>query len=159
MIVVADTSPLTNLHAIGRLELLREVFGGLLVPPRVADELRSPRARRPLDVSSIPWMEVRAPGATAPLELQRRLHPGETQALRLALEVRADLLLIDEEDGRVEARRLGLSVIGLLGTLVMAKNQGVLPAIRPVVEDLRTRASFWMSDALVEEVLGSVGEG
>ena len=78
--------------------------------------------------------------------------------MALALEMRADAVLIDERLGRRVARTLGLRVTGLLGTLILAKQRGHLEAVKPVIEELRTRAGCWFDDALIADVINAAGE-
>ena len=76
----------------------------------------------------------------------------------LALELGADELLIDERLGRREATRLGLSITGLLGVLLVAKRRGLVVAIRPVMNDLINQAGFRVSNQLYAEVLLAANE-
>ena len=85
--------------------------------------------------------------------------PGETAALALALEIQADAVLLDERLGHDAALRLGLKVIGLLGLLLQAKANGLLPAVSPELDALRNEAGFWISDSLRVKVLRLAKEG
>jgi uncharacterized protein len=78
--------------------------------------------------------------------------------MTLAAELKSDLLLLDERKGRMAAERLGLRFIGLLGVLAEAKQRGLIPAIRPIMDDLRRVAGFWISPQLYEHVLHVAGE-
>ncbi len=83
---------------------------------------------------------------------------GEAEAIALAIEMQANLLLLDERRGRAIAKQLGLTVTGLLGILVVAKQQGHLVALKPVLHALITVAGFWIDERLYTWVLESVGE-
>lgn len=90
--------------------------------------------------------------------LELELDPGEAAAIALAIELKADLLLLDERRGRTVASRFGLRFVGLLGVLIEAKQQGYLGAVKPILDDLITRAGFWVSQPLYERVLQAAGE-
>jgi predicted nucleic acid-binding protein len=86
------------------------------------------------------------------------LDPGEAQAIALALELSADLILMDERDGRSVAERAGLRVTGVLGVLLRAKKDGQIPLIKPEIEALRTLARFFLSARREEKALAIAGE-
>ena len=82
-----------------------------------------------------------------------QLDPGESAAIRLAIELHADALLMDGSEGRAVAQAHGLRTIGIVGILIQVRHAGLVAAIRPVIEDLRNRAKFRLSDALVRQAL------
>ena len=135
----------------------------MVIPIAVADELRrggqdDPRIN---EVLALDWVEVRQAtnqSLVESLRSDRNLDRGEAEAIALALELKADELLIDERLGRREASRLGLSITGLLGILLVAKRQGLIQAIRPVMDALMNEAGFRVSHLLYAEVLGAAGE-
>jgi len=85
------------------------------------------------------------------------LGPGEREAIALALELKATRLLLDDLPARRLASSLGLEIIGTLGLLLWAKEQGLLPAVRPWVDTL-LREGFYISERLLAEVLSTAGE-
>ena len=89
--------------------------------------------------------------------MQSNLDPGQAETITLAVEIHADRLIIDERRGRNEAIRLGLQVTRLLGIVLAAKQQGLIPLVKPILDDLRAN-SFWIRDALYAEVLRLAGE-
>jgi len=119
MRVVSNTSPICNLAIIGRLELLRRRYPPVTIPPAVARELAALRhsaARSHIQAALAQgWLRIDATAVLPSLSLPFPLDAGESAAIALAVAVKADLLLIDEKRGRVAARKLGLSVGGLLG--------------------------------------------
>jgi predicted nucleic acid-binding protein len=119
MIVVADTTPLNYPVLIGQIHPLPSICGLVLIPPAVAAELCDPAA--PSEVRQWigrppKWLELRAP-RSVPLEFPVGLGKGEREAIALASEIAAGALLIDERDGRQEAVRRRLRVVGTLGVL------------------------------------------
>jgi uncharacterized protein len=161
VIVVSDASPLTNLAAIGRLDLLRDLYHRVLLPRSVADELRAGDLSGIHDspIFTVEWIEIRDVihrGAVE--ELLTDLDLGEAEAIVLAKETHADLLLMDERIGRNIAMQRGIHTVGLLGTLVAAKQQGLLPVVKPVLDELIREAGFWVSATLYQEVLGQLQE-
>ena len=158
MIVVADASPLIALARIGRLELLREVFGTLFLPDAVWREVvESGVGRAGADaVLHAGWIERRSVADAALVAVLRRdLGAGEAEAIVLARETGAALVLMDERMGRAAARRLGLRVTGLVGVLIEARERGLLADAGSVVEALQQRAGFWLSEELRRMVTGA----
>jgi len=153
MLVVSDTSPLTALLQIGRDSLLTILFGRVLVPSAVNDELLRFHASLP------EYLEIQAiydHGAAD--ALSRNLDRGEAEAIVLAEECHADYLLMDEKLGRSVAQSRGLRVIGLLGILVIAKTAGRIESVGSVIEELETKARFFVSESVKQIILRAAGE-
>lgn len=130
MIVVADTSPLNYFLQIKCESLLPSLYQHVLVPPAVLRELAHPDAPKVVAqwLLHLPdWIEARRTAAPPDAALVD-LDPGEREAIQLALEQRADLLLIDERRGRLEAIRRGLATTGTLGVLLAGAQSGLLGA-------------------------------
>ena len=154
MLIVSDTSPILNLVAIERLELLRDLYGSIVIPPAVSAEL---------DVNGIflatDWIQVVEPVNRPAVEaLRAELDAGESEAIVLAQQLNASLLLIDERLGRRAATQLGLDVTGLLGILAEAKRRGIIPACAPLLDDMIGRAGFWIGERLRSDYLKALGE-
>lgn len=161
MIVVSNTSPITNLAAIGQLSILRQIYGTLYIPEAVYRELREGEERgdHPHFLEIADWIQVRSVPPEALLSLAPyQLDRGEAEAIVLAQLMEADLLLIGERIGRRYARERNLRVVGVLGTLVAAKQRGIIDAVHPLLEQLRHKAGFYVSDQLLTEVLRRAGE-
>ena len=90
--------------------------------------------------------------------LRLRVHPGEAEAIALAAELAADVLLMDEQEGRKLAEEAGLPVTGTLGVLLRAKQTGAIKAVKPEIQALRDRARFFVSAGLEARVLSDAGE-
>jgi predicted nucleic acid-binding protein len=163
MLVVSDTSALSNLAIIGRLELLREQFGTVYMPPAVEHELaalRDPAARSLLTRAAADGWLLTLPlpsAAPFPDELHG-LDAGETEALRLALSISADRVLMDEQEGRQRASSLGIRTIGVLGVLLAARKAGAIPSLKDEILKLRRDARFFISKPLEAQLLGAAGE-
>ena len=160
MIVVCDSTVLIGLSKIGKLELLREVFGEVDVPGEVFREVTDEGLNRPgaKAVKQADWIKVREIKDRSQVSfLLGTLDKGEAEVLALAKESNADLILLDEEKARKIAVIAGFDVMGLLGLFVLAKNIGLLDRIGPLIEELR-RKSFRISDRLVSAALKRAGE-
>jgi predicted nucleic acid-binding protein len=141
------------LERIGAQELLPRLYGEVHVPDAVWHEVFSLRTDR-----TPAWLVRHPPAAsaTAP-SWSERLDRGETEAILLARELRADLLLIDESVGRKVARRVGLRVTGVVGVLLEAKRRGEVSFIAPLLHRLR-EAGFWLAHDLAAQALREAGE-
>jgi predicted nucleic acid-binding protein len=160
LIVVSDTSPILNLALIGHLHLLASLYREVLIPPAVYQELRhSGSDAHLIDLDSCPWLVVAsAENQVHVRQLSGQLDPGEAEAIVLALEKRADLLLVDERRARRVASALGLRVTGLLGILVEAQRAGLIERVKPVLDNLIARAGFWIGADLYAKVLAELSE-
>lgn len=159
-IAVSDTSPIRGLTHLGRLELLRALFGEVLIPPAVEQELRRATRRfAPLDIERFHFLTIRSPSNSALVaKLAQGLDAGESEAIALALEAGAESVLLDERRGRAAAKRLGLVPVGIMGILLQAKTLGLVPAIRPLLQNLRDNTGFFISETLLNEVTRRAGE-
>ena len=161
MIVVCNTSPIIALACAGRLDLLRAVHGEILVPDAVFDEITVAGSGEPgaSEVAQAAWIKRRSAfNVTLVNALSLELDSGEAQAIALAVESRAGLILLDERRGRRAAKRLGLTVTGTLGVLIAAKDRGLLASVRPVLDALRVDAGFWIDDNLYVAALTAANE-
>ena len=159
-IVVSDTSPLRALHHLGLIDLLADLFSEIVIPQAVALEmLQESDQFSSVDVRQWPFCKLHPSPAMRPLAAELlSLDAGEREAIRLAQELSANLLLIDESAGRSAARSLGIQVTGTLGILRRAKEKGCVPAVKPLIERLRDEIRFFVAPAFLEEFLRSAGE-
>ena len=160
MLVVCNTSPIVALARASRLDLLHAVYGEIVVPEALFHEVTIAGAGEPgaREVAAA-WIK-RRPALNLSLTnaLGLELDAGEAEAIALAVECRADLILLDERIGRHVARRMGLTVSETLGILIAARDRGLLAPVRPLLDALRTDAGFWIGDALYNAVLAAVNE-
>lgn len=158
---VSNTSPLTNLAAIGQFDLLRELYGQLLVAEAVWAELNANGHAWPGcdELASAAWIARRAvvnrPLVTA---LQERLDPGEAETIALAVECPPPFILMDEKEGRRAAHRFGLKTVGVVGVLIEAKARGLIAEVGPLLERLRQEAGFYLSDRVIQAARAFCGE-
>jgi uncharacterized protein len=148
--IVSNTSPLRYLIAVGQADLVGKVFHEVLVPPAVIEELTHPSGREDVRrwVSPNPsWLSIRKLRTAPAQELLTTLDRGEAEAIQLAIETRADFILIDERLGRRSAASLGLNVIGVLGLLRESYRQHFLVQPMDVLDQMRL-AGFRISQAL-----------
>jgi predicted nucleic acid-binding protein len=161
MIVVSNTSPIINLAAVEQLPLLEQLYYQISIAQAVYDEIVVAGAGLPgADaVSAGLWIERKAVTNTALVTLlEADLDKGEAATIALALEVKADLVLLDEKRGRQIANRLGLKVVGIIGILIEAKNRGLILLVKPVLDELMAKAGFWVSPAFYADILQLAGE-
>lgn len=161
MIIVSDTSPIINLAIIGELHLIKAIFNKVIIPHAVYHEIVIAGAGLPgaFDIQNADWIEVKqCTNLTLLNQLKNSLHYGEAEAIALALETNANLILIDEDAGRTVALAYGLTVTGTLGILLRAKSQGLIPSIKPLMDALIHNARFFVSSHLYQRILVLAGE-
>lgn len=163
MRAVSNTSPISGLALIGRLSLLPPQFSELWIPTAVFEELAAhpDHAARSAVAEAFEraWLR-RASPAESPLlrTLRVHLHPGEAETIALVTELKSDIVLIDEQEGRQFAMQAGLAVTGVLGILLRAKRRGDIGAVRPEILALRSKAKFFIAPALEARVLSAANE-
>ena len=161
MIIVSNTSPLSNLATVGQINLLQKLYQTVLIPAAVYHELLDERAGEIVvkAVQSAIWLKIQAvQNQELVTKLRSIINVGEAEAIALAVEVNANLLLIDERLGRQVATDQGLKITGLLGVLLSAKQKGLITTVKPVIDDLITHANFRVSRQLYLEVLKAANE-
>lgn len=158
MPVVSNTSPILNLAIIGQLELIRQQFRQVQIPLAVLSELKVLEDRlgskNILAALDIGWIEVQEVSSQLSVQLlQQVLDQGESEAITLAIDLKADRILLDERDGRKIAKSLGLKVTGVLGILLRAKQEGDLSSFPDAIDALIRTAGFRISPELLAKVL------
>lgn len=156
MIVVSNTSPLTNLAAIGQFQLLSILYGNLKISEGVWSELNHSGKQYPgsREVAAATWISRhRVKNQTLVTALRRDLDQGEAESIALAVELKADLILLDEKEGRHIAQRFGLSMVGVVGILLEAHLRGDLTQLESHLDALRHQAGFYISQSLYKTAL------
>ncbi|MFO8038222.1 MAG: DUF3368 domain-containing protein [Sodalinema sp.] len=156
MIIVSDTSALSNLAIVDHLWLLEAIYQTVIIPDVVAHELAVASNPTIPAILQLGWIQTQSLinfELANQLQQERGLDAGEANAIALAFELRADDLLIDERLGRQEAIRLGLPIIGILGILLVAKQRRLIPQVQSVMDTLINQAGFRVSSQLYRRIL------
>ena len=158
--VVCNSSPLIHLSKAGRLSLLRDFFQEILVPKKVLMESveNSGGAEDAKEIENADWIH---PMTIEDLDLKKALKltidEGEAAAIVLALEQKADLVLMDDYDGRAMAKEYNLKVVGTIGILLKAKLEGKTISLRHDLDVLR-KNGFWLSEELYLKLIAEANE-
>lgn len=148
-VIVSDTSCFIALAKIGAFEILKDLYQEIVTTTEVADEFGQ---KLP---SWIILDTVKDLQKQHMLEIQ--VDKGEASAITLALELGADLIILDDFKARKVAQTLGLSVTGTLGIIVKAKKSGLIPSIKPILKKLQ-KTDFYLSKMVLKEALRLAGE-
>ena len=161
-LIICNTTPIINFAEIGRLDLLESLFGRIAIPPAVVverEEKASIIPRAAAAEAGHPFIQEMASSDRRLVRgLSATLHPGEAECLALGLERPGALLVLDDLAARECAAANGLLFTGTLGCLAEAKARGMVPALAPLMTQLRHEARFWIADRLRERVLRDAGE-
>jgi predicted nucleic acid-binding protein len=158
--IVADAGPIIAFARIGRLNLVQQVVGTLVIPNAVFEELVGTGRDRPgaTEVETGGWIQRRAvKDRTAVVMLPQVLHLGEREAIVLAKELHASLL-IDEQRGRGIAVARGLDVFGSLRIIAASKRLGLVGQAKPLVEAMHA-SGYWLNEEILRPFFRELGEG
>ena len=156
--VVADASTLIGLSRIGQLNLLLDLYGEVLIPQAVYNEVAREPKHGSQKIKRAKYLTVEKVTDRKMVELfLGHLGRGEAEVLTLSKEKKAELILIDEKKARKAARRAGFEVVGVLGLLLAAKNRALIPAVKPFIEKL-SKQGFRLSKKVTERALKEAGE-
>jgi len=161
MIFVSNTSPISNLAKVGQLSLMPQLYGRILIPCAVHEELLDIRAGNTVitAVRSATWIDIQSvQNQKLVNDLRTRVNVGEAEAIALAIEVKAARLIIDERLGRQTARDFGIKITGVLGILLLAKRQQLIMQVQPIMDNLMNQANFRISSKLYTDVLMAADE-
>ncbi len=147
--IIADTSCLILLERIQSLYILKLLFGEIVITPEIASEYGLPLAD---------WISVQQASTDDQKNILRAsLDLGEASAIALALELDDCLLILDDLKGKKMAEHLGFTSTGSLGILVRAKTNGIIPAVKPLLERIKA-SDFRMTEKLEFIILRPAGE-
>jgi len=144
--IVCNSSVLITLYNAGVLHVLKDFFKEILVPKAVRKEVFG-RRRLPAFVKCVEISE-----AIALKVLESNLEAGESEAICLYEEMDADLLIIDDLEGRRVAERLGINITGTLGVLLLAKREKFIDKVKPLLDEIVSHG-FRVADELYQEIL------
>ena len=154
MKVVSDTSPIIAFSNIGKLHILKALFGRITIPRAVHEELseeKSFRLEKWIDVD-----EIKGRGLYKMLRAD--LDHGESEAIVLYFEKDMELLLLDDGEARKIAESFEMDIIGTGGLLLLAKRRGLVSSVRPEIEKLEKEGAFRFSDSIKELLLKEAKE-
>ncbi|OBQ33357.1 MAG: nucleic acid-binding protein [Anabaena sp. CRKS33] len=155
MIIVSDTTPISELAKVDHLDLLPKLFGKVVIPQGVFDELQVGEHPAAKLVQDLPWLEVvMVDNQQLVRELQQsfKLDLGESEAIALAEEISASGLLIDERAARKVAMARKLPLIGTVGILLLGKRRGLLDSVKDVLDEMQAQG-MRISERLYVQVL------
>ena len=156
--VVADASTLIGLSRIEQLDLLRDLYGEVVIPQTVYDEVVTEAKYGSEKIKSAKYLKVEKVKDSKMVKLfLGYLGRGEAEVLTLSKEKKAELVLIDEKKARKAARRAGFEVVGVLGLLLAAKKRALIPAVRSFIEELSNQG-FRLSKKVIQRALKEAGE-
>lgn len=161
IVVVSNTSPIYYAIQLGKVDLLRELYGGIFIPEQVAHELVGGVSGRMIStqLKVREWIQTKSVANQSYVaRLNNEIDLGEAEAIALAKELYSDLLLIDDQLGRKIADREGVRKTGILGVLLDAKRTNLIPQIKPLLNKLYQETNFHGSNELYQQALALAGE-
>lgn len=158
--VIVNSTPLIILCSIGKLNILKQLYTEINIPQAVFREVtEKPDSACQILKESLDWIHIEKIQSEVDKKMYKaKLHDGEVEVMILAQqEIKADLVIIDDNAAKKTAKYLGLPVTGTMGVLLKAKREGYITEIASVIEEMR-RKGFYISDSLVNMVLEQAGE-
>jgi len=157
--IVLNTSPWIALSICGQINLLQKFFREVYMPIAVKEEIIAggELGIGIKELKTSPWIKIERVSDPHKVKLLYELEQGEAEVIVLAKEKRVNKVLIDEKIARLQAKVLGLQVIGTLGLLLKAKKEAILPAIRPLIQKMMDEG-IWIKQGLLKGILIEAGE-
>lgn len=159
--IVSNTSPISNFLHLKQISILQNLFSRIHIPPAVKKEIDAAFS------SDSEWLQCLEDGffiiqnVKDPLLVQQfllQLHSGEAEALSVCLENKANLCILDDKDARIVAGLHQIPLTGTLGILIQAKKKGLLDSVEYLMDELKNRHHFWISESMYEKALALSGE-
>ena len=161
MKIISNSSPLVNFTALGQLQLLPQLYGAIVIPEAVYQEVVVAGRGYPgrATLAQADWLVCERVSDRTAVAALSSLGRGEAEAVVLVVENPGALLLMDDRRGRLAALNLGVNIIGTVGVLLVAKKKGLIPVIASEIERLQTEVGFRLREDLKVRVLREAGEG
>ncbi len=158
MIVVSDTSVISNLIQLELAYILEELFGEIIISKSVLKELSVIPSHLEY-INNASWISSKSiQNIELYNDLLKQLDFGEAESIVLSIELKAKLLLIDEKRGRKIASNYGIKISGLIGVLIKAKQEVIITELKPFLDKLIFEIGFRINPKLYSEVLKIVNE-
>lgn len=154
-VVVLDTSPIIYLSALGLIDILKDLFGKVIIPEAVNRELLAGGKKSPgyKEVSKANWITVnKIKNQASKRYLLSDLDDGEAEVIIISDEIGADLMVMDDRLGRKVAKLKGLKVVGTVRILISAEKKGLISDLKTTLDMLK-KQGFWLSDDIYEIAL------
>lgn len=160
-LIVVDTSPLLSLDACGQLEVLRSLYQQVVVPDVVDNELSAGKTRPllpgGLTAAHRAWIKVQTLSNPLKASLLAKLDPGEAAVIQLALELGTTQVLIDEMAARKEAIHEGLTPVGSVGIILLAKKKGLIAEVKSHLHEMHNKGMY-LSKRVIDDAIIQAGE-
>ncbi len=157
--VVVNTSPWIALSICRQVSLLEKLYTDVYIPYEVKEEIlfRGKEGIGVKELNTSKWLKIEKVSCVEKIELLYELERGEAEVIVLAKEKGIKCVLIDEKIARMQAKILGLDVIGTLGLLLKAKRKGMIPLIKPLITKMLEKG-IWIKDEIVKGILKEARE-
>ena len=140
------------------MEILKDLYDEIYIPQEVFNEIEAGKHKKYyLNLLTFEWIKIEQIQDRKSISYFLDLDKGEAEAIVLATESEADLILLDESLGRFHAKHAGLRVTGTIGILVKAKKQGLISELKPLILELKEKG-VWLSESLIERILELANE-
>ena len=152
--VIVNSTPLIILSKIGELEILKNLYGEIIIPRAVFEEVTIKSDA----IKNLSWIKILEVQDKSNRKIyQAKLHDGEVEVMMLAKEISADLLIIDDNAAKKFAKFLGFQVTGTLGILLKSKSEKIISEVKPILEKMQAE-NFYISEEIIKLVLKTAGE-
>ena len=156
--VIVNSTPLIILSKINALEILNNLYGEIIIPQAVFEEVTNKNDVAKEKILNSEWIKILEVQDKSDRKIyQSKLHDGEVEVMMLAKENSADLLIIDDNAAKKTAKFLGFTVTGTLGVVLKAKSEKIISEVKPVLEKMQ-RENFYISEEIKNLILKTAGE-